>query len=57
MLRDEDCPHCDYEFEVEEWVGGSCPNCGKKYIWDEASFVDEEGFEDYYSMIDWWSEN
>mgnify|MGYP001187826420 CR=1 FL=1 len=40
------CPHCEYEFESDEWEG-ECPSCGAEW-WKEWEAWDEEMSYDIY---------
>lgn len=53
------CPKCNTEFEeVPPWDCGSCPQCGKDYVWDEISWTSDDGIYDSFPVIDWrsWEE-
>lgn len=39
-MIDIDCPLCGAKFEVDEWIGGNCPNCDNEYFWDEQYIGD-----------------
>lgn len=39
------CSECDIDFEGQEWERGECPNCGRKYSWEEF------GLGEYYGVV------
>ena len=40
------CPHCEYEFESDEWEG-ECPSCGAEW-WKEEAWDEEMSWYDIY---------
>jgi len=52
MMNNIKCPVCNYEFLVEDYDSGDCPNCGKThYYWDYV--LDEESYEELLSGFEW----
>jgi hypothetical protein len=43
-----ECPNCNTEFEVKTWISGECPNCKRRYGWDEGWTED-----DCFAVLDW----
>lgn len=42
MIYEADCSKCDKEYQVEEWIKGSCPHCDAKYTWDSICTDSDE---------------
>lgn len=51
FIENYECPFCHTLFNrPEEWEDGECPNCHKKYWWDEFC---TEDYSDCWTSIEW----
>jgi|GEM_PF-4767744 len=48
MKQEIECSNCKHEFLAQGWVNGSCPKCGKTFIWDSMCTDKDE-----YCFPDW----
>lgn len=33
-MQEEECPFCNYEFDIKAWHDGKCPGCKEEYTGD-----------------------